>query len=163
MTTIAVHRGWLSCDSRVSDENNSHHTDDFHKILTLSGGVLVGVAGEIALGMGLIRSVDISRLWTDSGPVLPLEWRKPLKTVEYLIHRPGDKVVYTSTAHQYCDASPVSGFVAIGSGAEAARTAALVLVDETDYPPKEISRRIIEYASRMDLGTGGKIRQIRLT
>lgn len=164
MTTIVVYRGWMAADSRLTDDGGLC-TDHTPKILVRDDCV-VASAGGGAEGWQMMNSPHLLREWGDSGPVLPAEWTKGkhyLKSVELMLYRWGDDVMYTSTKTQACDPLPIDKeAIAIGSGAAYARMACCVLSRETAYPPRSVIKKSIEYAAMIDVNTGGAVQTVRL-
>ncbi len=163
MTTIVVYRGWMASDSRVTYDDGVC-TDHSPKILSRPDCV-VAAAGGGAEGWHMMNSPLLLENWGDHGPHFPQEWvhKDYLKSVELLLWRRGDKVMYSSTKTRVCDPLPIDKeAIAIGSGAGFARAACAVLAAETAYPARTIIRKAVEYAAQLDHQTGGKVHAVKL-
>lgn len=167
MTTIVVYKGWMCADGRYAD-GTSILSDSCPKILQRDDGLTVAAAGEGAQGNCMMHSPLLGEVWHEGfGPEFPASWQedeKMLSKVHLLLHRQGDKHVYISSDTRWCDPMPYDKLpVAIGTGAMFVRAAVLVLAAETNYPPKVIIRKAVEYAIEMDINSGGEIQLVRLT
>ena len=155
----------MASDSRYSD-GSSILTDHTDKILVRADGLTVGGAGDGAQSNAMMHSDLLSAVWGGYGPEFPLEWaadKNMLKRVHLLLHRKGDKVVYLTSATRWCDPMPINReMIGIGTGEAFARAACRVLEQETDYAPKVIIKKAVEYAISLDPNSGGDVKLVRL-
>jgi ATP-dependent protease HslVU (ClpYQ) peptidase subunit len=165
MTTIVIYKGWMAADRRYSD-GSSILTDQCPKILKREDGLTVAGAGDGAQSWAIMNAPGLLGFWTDSGPEFPLEWvqdKTIMRRIQLLMHNKGEKVCYLTGATRWCDPMPINKeMIAIGTGESFARAACKVLEQETDYPPKVIIQKSVEYAIQMDVNSGGDVDLVRL-
>ena len=134
------------------------------KVRRLAGGrVLVGFAGAAADSLALIERFE-KCLKKEGGELrraavaLAREWRtdRVLRRLEAMMLATDGSALFLLSG-QGDVIEPDEPVAAVGSGADAARAAAVALLEHTELPAEEIARRAVEIASRICVYTNDQV------
>jgi len=158
MTTIVVYKGIMACDSRYGFSEEGQLLTDHCEKIYINNDIILAGAGAGGECDAFMRE-DFSFLDWDN-PIFPQKWvKRYLKHITVLMYRKGEKHMLMTAEGRYPDPVPFDKEpIAIGSGANFAKSAAHALMHYSDLTPKEIAVASVEAAIEFDLHSGGEVK-----